>query len=281
MMYLSNTEAPSLHIEPLPSNAIGVAVSVLIDKKHGNCLDITCWAPRESGLFAKDCINDEEFIEDNCYDCEWYVESLEIDLSYEDFETTVDGQDVYIYGGTGYASSPCHCHEEGLGAIEFPCLAGHDGPSGQVADFKLRSEYLSYGILINDRGTKAEDYCVQQGLIFEDGVPYVTDTERSINTFERERSVICWGGNTEPKDLLMIEQVYSQSFANQDLLSYEAHDANAGTIQDAIEAEEVTPQQHIIPVKWDGRPMALAVASAINHLNAFMYMTVSCAHTNG
>ena len=300
MTYFNPQTAPRCHIEALPSNACAATAQVLNKhtQKNGpretnfqNCIEITTWAPRESGLLARDSGDLDDFYENHCDGCEYNTDCIEVDLSYHDVEIShSEYGDLYLYGGTGYASSPCPCYDDGIGSVEFPCAQGHEPDVDDEREENLSGDYLTYGIILTSDGSKKiDDFVYQQGIRRIDDTFYVSDRERAINTFDSNIQRVCWGGNSDPRSLIMIEQVFSQSFANQDLLSYESHESNADLIKEQLDdyeddmiVEEWRAKSGVHNISYDGRPIGLAVATSVEHTGAFVLMTVSGAvNTNG
>ena len=85
--------------------------------------------------------------------------------------------------------------------------------------------------------------------------------------------------NTDPDNLLMIEQVFSTSLTNEDLLSFDAHQDNASDCEDEADdsdyQESLEFQPDIVPIKYDSRPIGLAVATSKSDTNAYVLMLAS------
>ena len=80
--FFNPTEAPRVHLELLPSNAVTYTVDYgPYVPPHGNeaphCLTVSVFAPRQSGLSCAAGGNLEDFVEETCYDCKYYVEEIE------------------------------------------------------------------------------------------------------------------------------------------------------------------------------------------------------------
>ena len=174
------TEAPPVHIELLPSNAVAVkaeAKDYVTSKSTNPAVFIAVWAPRTTPMSCVDGQDNDDFMETHCYDCQYYTEEMEFDagtLGYPEIDTPEGHLEVT---GTVYFLSPCSCYSEGLGDIEFPCHAGHDGPSDNEPSFeKLGCEYMQYGVVRSLQGTLLTDWAQQQGIHFEAGYAAVTDS---------------------------------------------------------------------------------------------------------
>ena len=287
-MFYNLTQAPSVLIEELPSNTV---LASAYKRKIGSSdpqevLTIEIHAPRSSGLLAKGTIADDDFVEEYCYQCDYHCESIEVDLGDHDIEVE-DSQygTLYLYSGTGYSSSPCPCYDDGLGSVEWPCPAGHEDPSDSEEDAdNLNGSYLCYAVHRQLTDFSYEDASAwQQGHRFdEDSNLRVTMPERICNTFDNDFNRICWGNNRAPRSLLMVEQVFSQAHANQDLLTYDSHQQNAEYIQEQVDDEDegMDINKTLVPMSYRNTSQALAVAVATHDQNAFMLMTVSGCITN-
>ena len=295
MTLFNPSEAPRLHIELLPSNtkAVGIQISEYHQRynHHPLCYYITVWAPRSAPLACRDKFDDELFLEEHCYECQWHTESLEVDV--DDQYSSYDGYEVTLHG---YASaySPCPCYSDGLGEVSWPCLEGHDGPEDEEyqidSDETINASFLSYGIIIDTTTySKVGDFAQQQGCLIEDGNVYVTERYRAANTFEGSPYRICWGESLTPNNLQTIEQTFTTTFANEDLLSFSAHNDFAVSIQDEIDEFTESADGSVVsdmfmhlpnalPFTYEGAPMGIAIASVSTNLEAFMLMAASGAH---
>ena len=285
--FFNPTEAPTVHIEQLPSNAI--AVEACAGDYTGRtttayALYIGVWAPRSTPMSCKAGGGDEEFVDSTCYDCQYYVEEIEVDLTYHELEVEdADLGTLYLHG-TAYASSPCSCYNHGLGEVEFPCHAGHEGPGETDSDIELSCEYMQYGIVRGMSGIKITDWAQQQGIQFnKNGTGYATQAFRAINTFDNNPRNICWGDNDDGNSLLEIEMLYTTSFANEDLLSFDSHIDNTDDVDTEMgyDEEELTALPYAVQLsEYNHRPKGLAVAAARGHMNSYFLMTASGARTS-
>ena len=98
------------------------------------------------------------------------VEYESSDLDYPYLETPEGSLPVR---GTVYFDSPCPCYENGIGDVEFPCAAGHDGPEERDSDVELTCSYMSYGVIRGMSGVLITDWAQQQGVVFRDGRRHV------------------------------------------------------------------------------------------------------------
>ena len=134
---------------------------------------------------------------------------------------------------------------------------------------------MSYGIIRNLSYRRVNDFAFQQAIVFHDGKPYESDWERCCNTFDNDPQRICWGNDDTPDTLIGIEKTYTTGFNNEDLLSFESHNDNADCIDDFVDdfdPDDWEPSVGILPVKYDGKPMGLAVVAARSNPTAFVYM---------
>jgi hypothetical protein len=286
-MYFNPEEAPSVYLQPLPSNAIGVQAylgeghySARINRHVQGAVQIITWAPRTTDLTCAASQSEDEFYENHCTECDFNCDNMEIDL---------DGRGMYVEDSDGYelelhgyanAYSPCTVYHDGIGSVEFPCTKGFDlEADDEDADITLSASYLAYQITLEPgTGKYMNSLAFQQGLLFDERGAWLSQKERAINTFDSDR--ICWGSNREPESLLAIEQVFSQTRANEDLLTFESHNDNADSIKWEIEsddyAEELNgPRQDVLPLKYDGRPLGVVVATATHNVEAFVLMISS------
>ena len=97
-MYFEVNDAQPVHIELLPSNAHGVSAQISTDEQKRSVLKVTAWTSRQTPIKCVSGVNEEEFLENYCYDCEWHTEALDIDIGEHDIEVYVDGHSVYVYG---------------------------------------------------------------------------------------------------------------------------------------------------------------------------------------
>ena len=298
MTLFNPSEAPKLHIELLPSNTIAVEVKVgefVRASNHysaptntGLCYYIKVWAPRSQPLLCRGSFDEDAFVENHCYDCELHAETLEVCV--DDIETYYGDYEVILHGYAD-ASSPCPCFSDGIGEVSWPCQAGQNGP--EDPDYQLDLEdtidarFLTYGIVIKCATySKVLDYAEQQGCLIDGDNVYVTSDYKAANTFDGDPRRICWGESLIPKDLQTIEQTFSTTFANEDLLTFDSHNSYAEDIQEELdEVEEgellespLSLNGDAIPFSYEGAPMGIAVASTATSLEAFMLMAASGAH---
>ena len=202
------TTAPAVHIEQLPSNAI--AAEACAGEYTGRttntyALYIGVWAPRSTPMKCKGGGDEESFVDSTCYECDYHREEIEVDLSYHDVEVEDSTYGTLYLHGTAYASSPCPCYDNGIGEVEFPCAAGHDGPGEEDSDVELDCSYMQYGVVRSLHGVMITDWAQQQGIQFNsDGLAYATQAYRAINTFENNPRNICWGNNDSGNNLLRL-----------------------------------------------------------------------------
>ena len=294
MTLFNPSEAPKLHIELLPSNTKAVGVQVAEYHKHRGadplCYYITVWAPRSTPLACRDSFDDERFLEENCYDCEWHTECLEVDV--DDMYGHYNGEEVVLYGYAN-AYSPCPCYSDGLGEVSWPCPAGHDGADGDEyqndTDETLNASFLSYGIIIDTTNySKVTDFAQQQTCIVVDDNVFVSSQYRAANTFDGSPNKICWGQSLTPNNLQTIEQTFTTTFANEDLLSFVAHNDFAESLQENVDDYNFNNDNDVmdyfrylpnaLPFSYEGKPMGIAIASVATNLEAFMLMAASGSH---
>ena len=279
--FFNPTEAPSVHIELLPSNAVAVkteARDYVTKNSTTPAFFITVWAPRTTPMSCVGGQDSDEFIEEYCHGCSYYTEEMEFDASTLDYPELQTPEGRLEVTGTVFFNSPCPCYNDGLGDIEFPCHAGYDAPeSDEECDEELGCEYMQYGVVRSHSGTLLTDWAQQQGIHFEAGYAAVTNAYPSINTFSGAKN-ICWGSNDSGDSLLEIEMLYTTSPANQDLLSFHAHNENNRDIAAALDKHNWDFDVTIIPLsEYNHRPKAVAVATASAHLNSYFLMTASGA----
>ena len=141
--------------------------------------------------------DDEHFVDSVATTVSGTVEEVEYevsDLNYPYLETPEGDLPVR---GTVYFDSPCPCYENGIGDVEFPCAAGHDGPEASESDVELDCQFMNYGVIRGMSGVLITDWAQQQGVQFnKDGLCFATDALAAINTFTNNTPRnICWGGN--------------------------------------------------------------------------------------
>ena len=283
MTLLQPTDAPSCHIECIPSNSIAVQVDVSSYRQHAysqpleNCYWIGVWAPRLSPMTCVDGSADlEHFVDNTCYDCEYHCESLELDMGGEEFNHWDHG--YLTIQGTVYFNPPCTCYDEGVGSVEFPCAKGHEPETEEVSDVTLSCEFMNYGV-IRHQGKYTADWACQQALYITASDHCIAGTQyRSVNTFDRAINEICWGNNTSPSSLLDVEMIFTTAPANEDLLSFESHQDNTEDCRDELTdiAEDLSNGDfcNATPVTYDGRAMGVATAS-IEDKSAYLLMAAS------
>ena len=287
MTFINPSEAPSLHIEVLPSNTVGVSARSLpfTNPRYptttvDSAIYISIWAPRSSGLQCITRESDEAFVDNTCYDCRFHCEEIELDGNYTTYYVDDDELGEVQVRGNFYVENPCPCYSDGLEDVEFPCAAGHDGPADHGDGTTIDGDYMNYGIILDSTSChKLTDWAQQQAIIFDDAGAWVGDERRCINTYDQDPNHICWGNNTDPDNLLMIEQVFSTSLANEDLLSFDSHQDNADDCKDDADDEDYQEnlelRPNIFPIKYESRPIALAVATSKIDTNAYVLMLAS------
>ena len=295
MTLFNPSEAPKLHIELLPSNTIAVNVevgpySINPYSEIKPAFYINVWAPRSTPLDCRDSFDDETFTEHVCYDCPWHCESLEVDV--DDVYASYEGEEVTLHGYAN-AYSPCSAYSDGLGEVNWPCVAGHDGPNDPDfqtdSDETLCADFLSYGIVVwTETRKNIADWADQQVCLIQDDLVYVSDAERAANTFDSTPHKICWGESLVPNNLQSIEQTFTTTYANEDLLTFQSHNEFAEMLQEQLDdfnaedtliiSEQFTHKPNALPFSYEGRPMAIAVASVSSNIEAFMLMAASGSH---
>ena len=285
--FFNPTEAPAVHIEQLPSNAI--AAEACAGDYSGKVsttysLYIAVWAPRSTPMKCKEGGDEESFVDSTCYNCDYYIEEVEVNLNEHDVEVNDYNMGLLTLHGTAYASSPCPCYNSGVSEVEFPCIAGHDGPGEEDSDIELNCEYMQYGVIRNMEGIMITDWAQQQGIQFDkNGIAYATQAFRAINTFDNNPRNICWGNNDQGESLLETEMLFTTSYANEDLLSFDSHNDNADDVDTEMgyDEEELTALPYAVQLsEYNHRPKGLAVAAARGHTNAYFLMTASGARTS-
>ena len=294
MTFFQPTEAPLVHFEPLPSNAVAIHVeqklyvagSYSTAKKHENALWTTVWAPRTSPMRCVEGTDDESFVDQHCYDCRYYVEQMEFeayDLDYPSLNTPEGELEV---AGTVYFESPCPCYNNGLGEVEFPCSNELDGPEERESDVELSCEFMRYSTVRDPKSANLiTDEAAQQGFAVIDGEFCVGEKHRAINTFDHGTYDICWGDNSNGNNLLEIEMLFTSSPANEDLLCFDAHADNADECRNDAESDPddgyILPLAGAVSVAYDGRPMGVVSATAHEDPGTFVLLASSGAQVNG
>lgn len=285
MTLLQPIDAPSCHIEYIPSNSIAVQVGVSSFRENhfahqlDNCFWISVWAPRLSPMT---CVNEnntlEDFVDNTCYDCEYHCDSLELDMSGNEMNHWDHGN--LTVQGTVNFDPPCTCYDGGIDSVEFPCAKGHEEPKPEEGfDVRLSCEFMSYGI-IRHRGKYTADWACQQALYITEGGHCITGPQRRVvNTFNNAVYQICWGsGNTTPNSLLDVEMIFTTAPANEDLISFDAHHHNTeecrSDLKDITKDLSKSDFCHATPVNYDGHAMGV-VAASIEDKSAYLLMAAS------
>lgn len=306
--FFNPQDAVPVHIELLPSNAHHVTARTrhikLPQASHlgeKSWLEITAWYSREQRMSCVSGGGEEDFIENTCSECQWYVEEVEIDLNYMDVEIMLNDEYIYLHG-TAYGRTPCPAYNDGLGEVEFPCIQGHNGPEGEVDDYNtIDCRYLVMGNMFDPvTYEKRYDWAKQQGVADSPltGTTYLTDEYRTINAFDNAIPRICWGSADDPVDLALMTLTYTQSNANEDLLDFESHNDWAEEISDYISGfndayespnddedpaddHTLTPAPDVMPVSYQGRQMGLVAATADTPASYVYLVSAGCKTTAG
>lgn len=269
--------APPVHIEPIPQLTRAYRLTTdhakaeryLTGQPSIYSVLVDIWCPSTERMPCFTAGNTELFLEETCQECEYYCETMEIDV---DYVTGTDGEEYSTYR-TVNVYSPCGCFSDGIEDVSFPCRAGHDGPEQEEADDFVNLDYMKYSLWVNpSTGDKVRDGACQQGIIFKDKTAYLTEEQECVNVFESDR-FICWGQNHPGVTLMDLEMRFTASPANEDLLSFDAHQDNSARIQDNLYDDEVSPCFNVYKtVLVNKQPMAIVWASARHHTNAFVIM---------
>ena len=97
MSFFSPTEAPHVYVEPLPATTQAVLVEckpVSNQKSTRDCLVITAWVP---GKPMRTVGTDHDvWVENNCHDCDYYTEDMEIDATDVEIYSSRLGADLSL-----------------------------------------------------------------------------------------------------------------------------------------------------------------------------------------
>ena len=266
MSLLTPTEAPTVHLEMLPSRAKAVRVTT-----SPTAIRIACWA---SGEYAMETdgsgSTEDDFVASFCEDCQWHTEEIE---NYADGEE-VNGLQIL---GRYYTESPCPCYQNGLSHVSFPCEEGYTFDPDSSYD-ELCTDHIRMDIALDPKSYLPRIFFgMQQGCrVEEDGLVYLTGTYPAVNCFNDDH--VCWGDNSEPNDLADAFTIYLESEANQDLTSYEEHERGARSIA----SNACTYCKDAIALDQDvDRAKALIVASSKADPSAFLLVGASGGHISG
>ena len=269
MTLLTPTQAPLVHLEPLPACKDGAVMATT----KGTKLTITVWPGNGSDL---SCVSGslDSFVERYCYDCQYHTEEMEWEAGNGNYEVYINGEDRYLTG-TFYTESPCGAYNNGIGDISWPCYAGHE-PEGDEETLDgthmAYSNELDFSCLPMDQNLT---YAFQQAMYVSDGIVYVGGREASINTFANND--ICWGNNSIPPDLLQIANLFSRSEGNDDLTSPSTHQENAAECENSyddmvVDTDNGSPLPRALPISSNEQGLALVCATAVAHTSAYLLL---------
>ena len=270
MSYFNPSEAPAVHIEPLPASTTAALVEFKpVSSQHftRESLVVTAWVPgKDMETVGSD---PDSWRENNCEDCQFYTDELEIDVQEVEIYSSQHDCDVELRG-TAYAYSPCPCYNGGIDDVSFPCPQGYDGPGEEDSDVKLSTEYMRYTVAYH-KGDVWRDYASQQAIAFSDDGVQGTDPYPAVNTFNDNS--ICWGDNTQAESLLQCADTYSSSPANEDLVSFHQHQRNTEKCESDDTCISIAGAFKVSD--YNHRAKALVCAAARLHQNAFVLLASS------
>lgn len=286
MSFIQPDEAPQLHIELLPSRATAVQVECrhLVNTIYcGPSIVISVWSP---GLPMPAAGEEtyESFSDNNCDDCQYYTDEVEINANHSYYQTCLDDGEEVTITGTFYVHSPCPRYNDGMESVSFPCYAGHDLDANNDHE-PLSTEYMRYDHVFKD-DLYFHPY---DTLAMQQKIEYLTEDESenttgyyssdklpAINCFDNDS--ICWGNNSDDAShsLLQIESIFTTSPANEDLCSFQTHADNADEIECA-DLEYYQPNA-IGLSSANHRGKAVIIASARTMADAYILLGASGAH---
>lgn len=268
--------APPVHIEPIPELTRAYRLTTDHAKRtrfaHDNPIYsvlVDVWCPSDSSMACFTSGDEEDFLEGTCHECEYYCTTMEISVDY----VRGDNGEDFTPAGDVTCYSPCSCESDGIGSVEFPCYAGHDGPEAEEVEDSVDLSYMKYSIWVDpSTGDKVRDGACQQGITFNGRQALVTFEQECLNVFQSDR-FICWGDNQEGRNLMDIEMRFTASPANEDLLPLDQHQNYAYEINENLKDEITHPFPGVYKtVLVDKQPMAVIWASARHHTYAFVIM---------
>lgn len=273
MSYLIPQTAPTLHIQPLPEGYLLASgewnnYTPNLSRTSYRTIRLTAWMPdnfdvcagNDSGLDESDI--EREFEDSYCDDCCYHFGENHLDRSECDGMEDEDGNPVT----SATVVSKCPCYSEGVDHVDFPCLAGYDGPDYDSVDqddidlspmaFAI-DVHPSRGWFIN-KGTSA--WCQK---VNEDGL--CSDRWRAGNAYENDQ--VCWGNDNDTPDTLAVAAAtYADAPGNADLLSPLAFTQNRHRCRQATPSHPLPGQ--LVRSGYD----ALLVASAADTPAAYLLL---------
>ena len=216
--------------------------------------------------------NERDFLENTCDSCSYYHGTMDGDC---DDMTDNDGNPIE----SCRVNSQCPCYEDGVSYVDFPCLAGHDGPSESDGDdetFKLPA--MVFSIHLDRSNLQVTRYSpINIEIQVARACDYaVSETFRAGNVYDD--TTVCWGNdNTIPRSLPEAVEAYADAPGNDDLLSAKEFKYNASRSRNA-DLDEAIDDACIIEPGYD----AVLIASATVNPSAFLLLAGSGAvHSNG
>lgn len=291
MSYFQPSEAPQVHIEVLPDNAKAYNVKYLLHKPNSaspgrRVIEVTTWVSSNIPAVGRSSMDPDNFIDQYCYDCPFYSEEIETNITGDCITVMYEGEECEIYGDVTI-TSPCPCYANGLDDVSWPCLRDHNFPeSGDDEESEdIDLSHMSFAIRINPFNSQVVlEYAYVQRAEFVNNALYVTEQGEAVNCYGHDGH-ICWGDNPAGQTLNTIAQVYSATPCNQDLTEFDTHngyvyDFNELDMTD-IDNSSISREQGAV---WLGeesrsRTTAVVVASAANHPQAYLMLASSGSYT--
>lgn len=256
MSYFQITDAPRIHIHPLPVGTRLARLQGTPPEDPRQWLEIsawlgTDWAEGTSEVRSSDDEREEAFKEEHCHGCSFYfdvddihVGDLTLDISYQEEEVQIAQRTLRI-------ESPCPCYADSIHHVEWPCAMGEDFRDYEHPDsdsdsaegepitysytrFTTRLNPSSLQLAPSTRGYGSFYGVALQRVDRIDGTWLQTGALRSLNAFDEAGGEICWGhGTATPVNLADAAATYVRTPSNNDLLSLNGYTYNLETLDEA------------------------------------------------
>ena len=247
MSYFQISDAPRIHIHPLPVGTLLARLQGTPPEDPRQWLEISTWlgedwADGTTEARSSDADREEAFKEEHCDSCSFYfdvddipVRDLRIDVSYQD-------EEVDIRQSTLRVASPCPCYRDGIDDVDWPCASGEDYRDYDPSDLPtaegepITYSYTRFTTRLNPSslqlGPSTRGYGCFYGVALQriecvNGTWLQSGALRSLNAFDEAGGEICWGyGTATPVNLADAAATYVRTPSNDDLLRLDGYDHN-------------------------------------------------------
>lgn len=246
---LSNTEPTPAELVLLPNSTTGIHLEISSTPRcvdYSECrydvdemLHLQTWLDislEDAESLADEPEEDSDFIDRACIGCVHYYSSKEVEFN---DHINVGGHLVYVTHVSH--DSPCPCYDDGIGSIDFPCIA--DEEPANIGNGSIYYRHLKAGVLlyaaerdvlrVYEKARQSAYTMVIEAVHVLPGTDFeVSTTTLPVNVYDDMQ--VCWGTeNTQPQSLPEAVSQYLESPPNNDLASVPTHNDRINCANDA------------------------------------------------